>query len=45
VGGLQLNINAIPIDIVLEFRPGFFVVNGYFGLDLVNFTGHIRYYF
>ena len=44
VAGLQVNIHAIPIDIVLEYRPGFYLIPG-FGLDLVNFTGHIRYYF
>ena len=44
VAGLQVNIHALPIDLVLEYRPGFLFVPG-FGLDLINFTGHVRYYF
>lgn len=42
--GLQVNIHAIPIDIVVEYRPGFYIVP-VFSLDWFNLTGHIRYYF
>ena len=42
--GLQVNIHAIPIDFVVEYRPGFYVVPDFF-FDWWNFTGHIRYYF
>lgn len=42
--GLQLNIHALPIDIVVEFRPGAVVVPEVY-LNLVDFTGHVRYYF
>lgn len=44
VTGLQVNIDAIPLDIVLEYRPSVFFVPG-FALNLIDFTGHIRYYF
>ncbi|QED28806.1 hypothetical protein FRD01_16485 [Microvenator marinus] len=42
--GLEVLINVIPIDLVLEWRPNALVIPG-FGLDLVNFTGHLRFYF
>lgn len=42
--GLQLNIHAIPIDLVLEYRPSVYFVPD-IGLNFVDFTGHIRYYF
>ena len=42
--GLQLNIHALPIDVVLEFRPGVVLVPEFY-LNLVDFTGHVRYYF
>jgi hypothetical protein len=42
--GLQVNIHAIPIDFVVEYRPGFYIVPDFF-FDWWNFTGHIRYYF
>ncbi len=42
--GLQLNIHAIPIDLVIEFRPGIIIVPDVY-LNLVDFTGHVRYYF
>ncbi len=44
VVGLQLNIHALPIDLVIEFRPGVVVVPDVY-LNLVDFTGHVRYYF
>lgn len=43
VAGLQLNIHAIPIDLVLEYRLIVGFVPYYF--DPIEFTGHIRYYF
>lgn len=43
VAGLEFNLRPIPIDVVLEYRPGLRLSPA--GLDLVNFSGHIRYYF
>lgn len=42
--GLEVLINLIPIDLVLEFRPTILLVPSVH-FDLVDFTGHIRYYF
>jgi len=42
--GLEFNFIPIPLDIVLEFRPGLLIVP-YVDLDPVDFTGHIRIYF
>ncbi|MFC1611829.1 hypothetical protein ACFL6C_12775 [Myxococcota bacterium] len=42
--GIEINIDAAPVDVVLEYRPGFYVLPR-FALDLINITGHIRYYF
>lgn len=44
VAGLQLNIHAIPIDLVVEYRPSIYFVPG-FDINWIDFTGHIRYYF
>jgi hypothetical protein len=44
VTGLQLNIHAVPLDLVLEYRPGLYFVP-YFDINWIDFTGHIRYYF
>ncbi len=44
VAGLQLNIHAVPIDLVVEYRPRIFLVP-FVGFDWLGFTGHIRYYF
>ncbi len=44
VAGLEFNFHPVPIDLVLEYRPGVVVVPA-FGAYLVNFSGHIRYYF
>lgn len=41
--GLEFNFNPIPIDLVLEYKPGIYVVPGV-GADLWNFGGHIRIY-
>ncbi len=43
VTGLQLNIHALPIDLVLEWRPKV-ILNGPF-FDFWDATGHVRYYF
>lgn len=42
--GLELNFLALPLDIVLEYRPGVFLTP-YFDFHPVDFTGHIRFYF
>jgi hypothetical protein len=42
--GLEFNFVPIPIDIVLEYRPGLLVLE-HVDADLINFGGHIRYYF
>lgn len=44
VVGLEFNIQPVPIDIVLEYRPGIFV-SPFLGFDPVDFSGHIRFYF
>lgn len=44
VTGLQLNIHALPIDVVLEYRPSLYLVPG-LAFNFVDFTGHVRYYF
>lgn len=41
--GLEFNFNPIPIDLVLEYKPGIYVVPGV-GADFWNFGGHIRIY-
>lgn len=44
VVGLEVLFQPLPIDLVLEYRPGAYILPG-FALDLVNFSGHLRYYF
>lgn len=44
VAGLEFLFNPIPIDFVVEYRPTLDVVPGV-DLDLVNFSGHVRFYF
>ena len=44
VAGLQVNIHAVPIDIVVEYRPNLTLVPGV-SFEFIDFTGHIRYYF
>ena len=44
VVGLQLNIHAVPLDIVIEYRPAIYFVPG-FAINWLDFTGHVRYYF
>lgn len=42
--GFEFNVSALPIDIVLEYRPRLRVVPDV-DFDFVNFSGHIRYIF
>lgn len=42
--GLEVLLQPIPLDIVLEYRPTVLIIPDVY-IDLVNFTGHIRYYF
>ncbi|OIP35048.1 MAG: hypothetical protein AUK47_17330 [Deltaproteobacteria bacterium CG2_30_63_29] len=42
--GLEFNFRPIPIDIVLEYRPGLLILERV-DADLINFGGHLRYYF
>ncbi len=41
--GLEFNFNPVPIDLVLEYKPGLVIVPGV-GADLWNFGGQIRIY-
>ncbi|MFT5585105.1 MAG: hypothetical protein ACI9VR_002693 [Cognaticolwellia sp.] len=41
--GLEFNIQPVPIDIVLEYKPSFRVYPDV-EVDLYNFAGHIRFY-
>ena len=42
--GLEVNFNVIPVDIVLEYRPNL-ALSPDVDLELVDFSGHVRYYF
>lgn len=42
--GLEFNFIPVPIDIVLEYRPGLLLTPDV-DFDAVDFTGHIRFYF
>jgi len=42
--GLEFRIIPVPIDIVLEYRPGLLIVPDV-AFDAVDFTAHIRFYF
>lgn len=42
--GLEFNFIPIPLDIVIEYRPGLLLVP-YVDLDPIDFTAHIRVYF
>jgi hypothetical protein len=44
VAGLEFAFHPVPIDVVIEYRPGLIIVPGV-GADLINFSGHVRYYF
>lgn len=51
--GLELLLEMIPLDVVLEYRPSVFFFNDNFNdrgrdgfdLDLIEFGGHVRYFF
>lgn len=42
--GFEVNVSAVPIDLVVEYRPRLLVVPEV-AFDFVNFSGHIRYVF
>lgn len=42
--GLEFNIHAVPIDVVIEYRPKLLLIPTA-AFDVIDFTGHIRYYF
>jgi hypothetical protein len=44
VVGLEVGFSNAPLDIVIEYRPGVLLVPD-LSVDLINFSGHIRYYF
>ncbi|TXD42651.1 hypothetical protein FRC96_03000 [Lujinxingia vulgaris] len=44
VAGLEFHFQPVPIDLVLEWRPGLYVVPDV-DIHLVNFGGHARWYF
>ncbi len=44
IAGLEFNFKPLPVDLVLEYRPHL-LVNPDVELELVDFTGHLRYYF
>lgn len=44
VAGLEFNFQPAPIDVTLEYRPGFEILPGP-GIDLINFSGHVRVHF
>ena len=42
--GFEVNVSAVPIDLVVEYRPRLLVVPDV-AFDFINFSGHIRYVF
>ncbi len=44
VAGLEFNLEVIPLDIVLEYRPSLVLLPD-LEFALVNFGGQVRYYF
>lgn len=44
IAGLEFNFIPVPLSLVLEYRPTVGVLPG-FGLDLIDFTGHLRFHF
>ncbi|RDV37532.1 hypothetical protein DV096_13575 [Bradymonadaceae bacterium TMQ3] len=44
VAGLEFHFQPLPIELVLEWRPGLYVVPDV-DVELVNFGGHARWYF
>ncbi len=45
IAGLEFNFNPVPIDLVLEYRPTVNIISGGDLIDLVDFSGHVRFYF
>jgi hypothetical protein len=51
--GLEMNLNEVPLDIVIEWRPGIYISSVTAGVydndgavaSFGGFGGHIRYYF
>lgn len=41
--GIELNLEDFPLDVVLEYRPGFYVMPAT-QVDLFNLGLHVRYY-
>lgn len=44
VAGIQFNFQPVPIDLTLEYKPGFLVVPDIY-VEPVNFGGHLRIWF
>lgn len=44
VAGLEFALAPIPLDFVIEYRPTL-GLSPFLYLDLVNFSGHLRYFF
>jgi hypothetical protein len=43
--GLELNLRVIPLEFTIEYRPSFEIVGPDNGLELVDFGGHLRWWF
>ncbi len=43
--GLALNFVPIPIDLVLEYRPGLYVIAGASAANPLDFSAHMRFWF
>lgn len=44
IAGLEFLFQPLPFDLVLEWRPGLYVLPD-IDITLVNFGGHLRFYF
>jgi len=44
VAGLEFNFTTIPLDLTVEYRPTLRILHDV-GLDLVDFTAHLRLWF
>ena len=43
--GLELNLRVIPLEFTIEYRPAFQLIGGGDTLELVDFGGHLRWWF
>ena len=43
VAGLEFNFNPVPIDLVIEYRPGIHIIPNV-DPDLIGFGAHVRVY-